>query len=102
VADPYAGRLTIFKVVSGKLGSDGNFYNSTKENKERFNQLLTIAGKEQKPAKEAGPGSIVAVAKLKETKTGDTCVMTATRFAMPVPKPMPTLDFVCPGIQSHR
>ncbi|MGD9311100.1 MAG: GTP-binding protein, partial [Desulfosarcina sp.] len=72
VADPYAGRLTIFRVVSGKLGSDGTFYNSTKETKERFNQLLTVAGKEQKPAKAAGPGSIVAVAKLKETKTGDT------------------------------
>lgn len=72
IADPYAGRLTIFRVVSGKLGSDGTFYNSTKETKERFTQLLRIAGKEQKPVTEAGPGSIVAVAKLKETATGDT------------------------------
>jgi elongation factor G len=72
VADPYAGRLSIFRIVSGTLGSDGNFYNATKETKERFNQLLTMAGKEQKPCDGAGPGAIVAVAKLKETTTGDT------------------------------
>jgi elongation factor G len=91
VADPYAGRLTIFKVVSGKLGSDGNFYNSTKETRERFNQLLTIAGKEQKPAKEAGPGSIVAVAKLKETKTGDTLCDESNKIRYACAQPMPTL-----------
>ena len=91
VADPYAGRLTIFKVVSGKLGSDGNFYNSTKETRERFNQLLTIAGKEQKPASEAGPGSIVAVAKLKETKTGDTLCDESNKIRYTCAQPMPTL-----------
>jgi len=67
IADPFAGRLTIFRIVSGKLGSDGNFYNCSKEVRERFNQLLLIAGKEQKPIDGAGPGAIVAVAKLKET-----------------------------------
>jgi elongation factor G len=72
LSDPYAGRLTIFRVVSGTIGSDGTFYNSSKEVKERFNQLLTITGKEQKPATGAGPGAIVAVAKLKETVTGNT------------------------------
>jgi elongation factor G len=72
LADPYAGRLTIIRVVSGSLGSDGTFYNATKETKERFNQLLTITGKDQKTATGAGPGSIVAMAKLKETLTGHT------------------------------
>ena len=91
VADPYAGRLTLFKVVSGKLGSDGNFYNSTKETRERFNQLLTISGKEQKPATEAGPGSIVAVAKLKETKTGDTLCDESNKIIYTCAKPMPSL-----------
>ncbi len=91
VADPYAGRLTIFKVVSGKLGSDGNFYNSTKETKERFNQLLTIQGKEQKPAEGAGPGSIVAVAKLKETKTGDTLCDDGNKIRYTLAEPMPRL-----------
>jgi elongation factor G len=91
VADPYAGRLTIFKVASGKLGGDGTFYNSAKETKERFNQLLTISGKEQKPAKEAGPGSIVAVAKLKETKTGDTLCDDSKKIRYTSSQPMPTL-----------
>ncbi len=91
VADPYAGRLSIFRIVSGQLGSDGNFYNVNKENKERFNQLLTIAGKEQKPVKNAGPGSIVAVAKLKETFTGDSLCDENFKIKFPFPEPLPTL-----------
>lgn len=91
VADPYAGRLSIFRVVSGKLGGDGTFYNTTKKTKERFNQLLTIMGKEQKPAKGAGPGSIVAVAKLKETTTGDTLCDDNAKVEFKLPDPLPTL-----------
>jgi len=91
LADPYAGRLTIFRVVSGSLGSDGNFYNSTKETKERFNQLLTITGKEQKPATGAGPGSIVAMAKLKETLTGDTLCDDGAKISYQCVEPLPSL-----------
>ena len=91
VADPYAGRLSIFRVVSGKLGSDGNFFNSNKDTKERFTQLLTIAGKEQKTATEAGPGSIVAVAKLKETRTGDTLCNEAGKIKYACTEPLPSL-----------
>lgn len=91
VADPYAGRLSIFRVVSGKLGTDGTFYNTNKQTKERFNQLLTIMGKEQKPASGAGPGTIVAVAKLKETATGDTLCDDSAKVLFRIPEPMPTL-----------
>ena len=91
LADPYAGRLTIFRVVSGRLGSDGTFYNPNKETKERFTQLLTIAGKEQKPASEGGPGSIVAVAKLKETTTADTLCDDAAKIQYDCPDPLPSL-----------
>ena len=91
LADPYAGRLTIFKVVSGTLGSDGTFYNANKETKERFNQLLTITGKEQKPASGAGPGSIVAVAKLKETVTGNTLCDDANQIVYQCVDPLPSL-----------
>ena len=91
VADPYAGRLTIFRVVSGRLGSDGTFYNVNKSTKERFNQLLTMAGKEQKPAKQAGPGSIVTVAKLKETTTGDTICDDSNKIQFQCAEPLPTL-----------
>ncbi len=91
LADPYAGRLTIFRVVSGTIGSDGTFYNANKETKERFNQLLTITGKEQKPAKGAGPGAIVAVAKLKETITGDTLCDEANQIIYQCVDPLPSL-----------
>jgi len=91
LADPYAGRLTIFRVVSGSLGSDGTFYNATKETKERFNQLLTITGKEQKPATGAGPGSIVAMAKLKETLTGDTLCDEGAKILYQCVDPLPSL-----------
>ncbi|MCF8068759.1 MAG: elongation factor G [Desulfobacterales bacterium] len=91
VADPYAGQLSIFRIVSGKLGSDGTFYNVNKETKERFNQILGIAGKEQKQISEAGPGSIVAVAKLKDTKTGDTLCDDSRKIKIACTEPMPTL-----------
>jgi elongation factor G len=91
IADPYAGRLSIFKIVSGTLGSEGNLYNSTKETKERFNQLLTISGKEQNPASGAGPGAIVAVAKLKETTTGDTLCDENNKIRFECAEPLPTL-----------
>ncbi|MEJ2660318.1 MAG: elongation factor G [Desulfobacteraceae bacterium] len=91
VADPYAGRLSIFRVVSGKLGGDGTFYNSNKQVKERFNQLLTVVGKEQKPAAGAEAGSIVAVAKLKETTTGDSLCDDSNKIQFQLAEPIPTL-----------
>ncbi|SFM41784.1 elongation factor G [Thermodesulforhabdus norvegica] len=72
LSDPYAGRLTIMRVFSGKLVPDSTVYNSSKQTRERFGNILTLQGKTQKPVQEALPGSIVAVAKLKDTATGDT------------------------------
>ncbi len=91
VADPYAGRLTIFRVVSGTMGSDGGFYNANKEVRERYNQLLIVGGKEQKPAPGAGPGDIVAVAKLKETTTGDTLCDEGNKIKYKCADPLPIL-----------
>lgn len=88
IVDPYAGRLSLFRVISGTLGKEGNFLNVTKDTKERYSQLLEIAGKEQKTITSAVPGSIVAVAKLKATLTGDT--LTGGReIQIPAPAPMP-------------
>lgn len=91
LADPYAGRLTIFRVVSGSLGADGTFYNSSKDAKERYNQLLIITGKEQKLVTSAGPGAIVAVAKLKETTTGDSLCDESERIVYECAQPLPSL-----------
>jgi elongation factor G len=72
VADPFAGKLTLFRVFSGTLKADATVYNATKDVKEKFGQLLILEGKKQQSLEEAGPGDIVAIAKLKETTTGDT------------------------------
>jgi elongation factor G len=71
IADPYAGRLTIFRVFSGEITPDSGFYNVNKGIKERFGQLFLLEGKTQKPISLGIPGNILAVAKLKETVTGD-------------------------------
>jgi len=71
MADPYAGRLSIMRVCSGTLAGD-TFYNANKETSEKFGQLLLMEGKGFQPVDSAGPGMIVAVAKLKETTTGHT------------------------------
>lgn len=88
IVDPYAGRLSLFRVISGTLGKEGNILNVTKDTKERFSQLLEIAGKEQKQINGALPGAIVAVAKLKNTLTGDTLTGGKT-IQIPAPAPLP-------------
>jgi len=72
LTDPYAGKLTIFRVVSGTLSADSTVFNSSRSVKERFGQLLLLQGKTQVPVESLGPGAMAAVAKLKETRTGDT------------------------------
>lgn len=70
--DPFAGKLNLFKVMSGKVDSESTVYNSTKTVKERLGQLLLIEGKRLSPIETAHVGDIAAIAKLKETTTGDT------------------------------
>ena len=90
MADPFAGRLTIFRVFSGTLKGD-TFYNATKTTSERFGQLYIMAGKEQKPVEQAVPGMVVAVAKLKETTTGDTLCEEAKPIVYQALQPLPTV-----------
>jgi elongation factor G len=71
LADPYAGKLTIFRIWSGVLQADSTIFNANKQVKERFGQILQLEGKAQKPIEAAGTGDIVAVAKLRETTTWD-------------------------------
>ena len=71
IADPFAGKLSLFRVYSGSLNADSTVYNSKKDVKERIGQIFLLEGKKQKPVGFASVGDIVAVAKLKETTTGD-------------------------------
>jgi elongation factor G len=72
VSDPFTGRLSLFRVYSGTVKSDSTVYNPNKNCSERIGQILLPEGKKQKAVSEAVAGDIVAVAKLKETTTGDT------------------------------
>jgi elongation factor G len=71
VADPFAGRINVFRVLSGTLASDSTLFNSRTRGKERVGQLLLLQGKDHEQAREFGEGDIGAVAKLKEAATGD-------------------------------
>lgn len=72
IIDPYVGQLNIFRVFSGKLLSNSEFYNLTKKTKEKIGQIYFLQGKDQLPQEQAVAGDIAAVAKLKHTLTSDT------------------------------
>ena len=72
VADPFAGRINVMKVISGHLQSDANVLNSTHGTMERLGALHAIQGKQLDKIGEAHAGDIIACVKLKETRTGDT------------------------------
>jgi len=94
IADPYAGKLTVFRVYSGMINPDSTIYNSTKRVKERIGQIYAMEGKKQKPLGLAMAGDIVAVAKLKETTTGDTfCDEKNPITFEPTKLPLPLISF---------
>ncbi len=72
VSDPYVGRITMFRVFSGKVRPDSAVFNATKGQEERVGQLFTLRGKEHETVPEVPAGDIGAVAKLSHTTTGDT------------------------------
>jgi elongation factor G len=95
VADPFAGRINVFRVIEGTVGSDSTLVNTRSRNKERVGQLLRLQGKEHEQADEFGPGDIGAVAKLKDTLTGD-LLLDAERELEQPPKiafPAPVMSF---------
>ena len=72
IADPFAGRITMFRVVSGTLKADSTVHNKTKDTPERLGHLELLQGKTQTPVPEIKAGDLGAVAKLKDTLTNDT------------------------------
>jgi len=71
IADPYAGKLTLFRTFSGSIKADSSIYNTSQEISERVGQLYMLQGKKQVPVSEIPAGEIGTVAKLKQTITGD-------------------------------
>ena len=70
-ADPFAGRINMFRVYQGTLRHDSQLLNTRSHSKERVGQLLSFDGSQTGHVEEFGPGDIGAVAKLKETRAGD-------------------------------
>jgi elongation factor G len=94
VADPHAGRITIFRIYSGTFKSDTTVHNSTRDVAERVGHLELLQGKTQTPVTELLAGDIGAVAKLKETQTGDTlCDKAHPIVYPPVVYPEPATTF---------
>jgi elongation factor G len=94
LADPYAGRVNLFRVYQGVLEHDSQVLNCRAHVKERIGQLLVPQGKDTEHADEFGPGDIGAVAKLKETHAGD--VLADKDMECPLklpPMPRPVMAF---------
>ena len=94
VADPFAGRINLFRVLAGTLNSDATVVNTRSHAKERVGALLTLQGKDHDPTKEFGTGDIGAVAKLKETTTGDLLLDAERELELPqLDFPEPVMSF---------
>lgn len=72
VADPFAGRINVMKIISGTITTDANVFNSTHNSSERLGTLNSMQGKQLDKIESASAGDIIACVKLKETQTGDT------------------------------
>lgn len=94
LADPFSGRINVLRVFTGELKSDSNVYNPASKTKERIGQLLRLQGKDNSPVDALGPGDIGAVAKLKETGTGDSLCADSRQVTFPPLKfPNPVMSF---------
>ena len=85
VADPFVGKLSFIKVLSGRLTATSNAVNARTGQPERLGKTLTVCGKKQTDTPEIAAGDIGAVAKLATAKTGDTLCDPARVVALPAP-----------------
>ncbi len=101
-ADPFVGRLTYFRVVSGQLKADSRYFNHTRDEEERFGPLYVMRGKEQMNVDTLHAGDIGAVAKLSHTITGDTLGLKDTPLIIHAPEfPKPVYSVaVTPATQA--
>jgi elongation factor G len=94
VADPFAGRINVFRVLSGEISSDSNLVNPRTKGKERIGQLLVLQGKEHTTSPTFVAGDIGAVAKLKDVMTGDLLVASDQGAEAPaLDFPQPVMSF---------
>jgi elongation factor G len=94
IADPFAGRITMFRVVSGTVKADSTVQNKTRDTPERLGHVTLLQGKTQTNVPEVKAGDLGAVAKLKDTLTNDTLGDKADEVTFPAVKfPEPVLSY---------
>ncbi|HYP53431.1 MAG TPA: elongation factor G, partial [Pyrinomonadaceae bacterium] len=94
VADPFAGRINVMKIISGHVKADATVQNTTRGTQERLGALHSMQGKQLDKIDEADAGDIIAVLKLRETQTGDTlCDRAAPIVYDPVEYPEAAIAF---------
>jgi elongation factor G len=94
VADPFAGRINVFRVLKGTISSDATLANVRTHGKERVGALLTLQGKDHESADEFGEGDLGAVAKLKDVMTGDLLLDSDQQVELPsLDFPEPVMSF---------
>ena len=93
-ADPYTGRVNLFRVYQGVMDHDTTVMNTRTHTRERIGQLITVTGTDTQQADAFGPGDIGAVAKLKETRAGDWLAERDEPLTMPpLTMPAPVMAF---------
>ncbi len=93
IADPYVGKISIFKVMSGSFTAETPMYNASKGEKEKFGNIFLMRGKKQINIDRVHAGDIVAVAKLQYTVTGDTLTEGKADFVYsPIEYPEPCIS----------
>jgi elongation factor G len=104
IVDPFVGKISIFKVCSGKMTPNSSVYNSDKEKEERIGSLFYIFGKKQLPAEYIGAGDIGAVTKLNFTNTNDTLCDKAKPVILPkIAFPTPSLTLaIIPKVKGEE
>ena len=94
IADPFAGRINLFRVVKGTVTTESSLLDVREKAKERMGSLLQLQGKEHTPVKEFGEGDIGGVAKLKDVQTGDLLVDREVDVVVePLSFPDPVMSF---------
>ena len=89
LSDPYVGRMSFIKVLSGYLEPGMELMNARSKKKERLSHLYVMMGKEPMDVKSAKAGDIIVVPKMNETKTGDTLSLSGDIEVDPLPSPVP-------------
>ncbi len=93
IADPYVGKMSLFRVYSGSVKADSTLYNPNKDTTEKIGKVYTLIGKKQVEVKSVDAGDIGVVAKLDQTKTGDTlCAENKNIILSGIDFPQPVLS----------